>query len=154
MVFRNGADVIAAAPAILAGRARAVCRRGNPSAAAAALSFEPVVEAGAAELGGLLRLQVPALAQPIAQGDHLARLEQAHAVAEIKPRRKILADGERRTAAERLVAGYADVVQPQLRADPLGEQVARGRTQRLRRGADHAAFATLDLGQRLAGDQV
>src|SRR6185312_8625844 len=116
MVFRNGADVIAAAPAILAGRASAVCRRGNPWAAAAALSFEPV--------------------------------------AEIKPRRKILADGERRTAAERLVAGYADVVQPQLRADPLGEQVARGRTQRLRRGADHAAFATLDLGQRLAGDQV
>src|SRR5690242_13626191 len=58
------------------------------------LLFEPVVEAGAAEFGGALRLEVPAVAESVAQGDHLAGLEQAHAVAEVEPRREVLAHGE------------------------------------------------------------
>src|ERR1700754_2434588 len=98
----------------------------TPGRAPTSLSFQPVVQTSPTELRRILCLEVPHPAEDVAQGDHLAGIEQANAVAEIQARREVFAHGEGRCAAECVVVAHADVVDTDLRTDALGEQVSGG----------------------------
>src|SRR5690625_1949819 len=61
-------------------------------------SLDPVIEAGAAEFRRLFGFEIPAAGKDVAQGDDLAGVEQAHAVAQVQLGREVFADGEGRGA--------------------------------------------------------
>ncbi len=111
-----------------------------------------VIDAGAIAGGRVFRLEVPAPVEQVFQGDHFAGREQADAVTQVQFWRKVFPDGER-GAAERGVVGDTGI-DSGTRADAFREQVAGRAAECAGGAAEHVAFATLEAGQRFAGDQV
>src|SRR5664279_4767968 len=117
-----------------------------------ALFLPSIIDAGAIPRRRVLRFEIPALVEKILEAHDFAGREEPDAVAEVKLRRKIFADGECGAADGRIV-GYAGL-KPGAGADAFGEQIARCAAERARGAAEHVAFAALESGQGFSGDEV
>src|SRR6187549_1591636 len=120
------------------------------------LSLDTVFDAGARLLGAALYFHADVVRQLVSQRDHFTGLEQAHTVAQVQPRREVLADGQRR-AADHLILLDASLIETEAFADALGHQTTGRAFERLRGGGQcilRTAAGAADLVQRTTGDQV